>query len=162
MSDDLLAGFTTRIEIKACYDYRDDPKDQRGAHGSELHLILACPGGAVIGRIGTGWVTRPLAGPLGAIRPPARRDRPGVDATLHDCYPSGSGIFAHSSTPRDGWEEGDQACCYLGTDKCWVTGGYMISDTLLTKLVEGGDRAAFEFMAELYRDWFAEQPAVTP
>lgn len=160
--NDPLAGFTTRIEIKPSYDYRDDPNDQRGAHGCEMHLILAGPEGVLIGRISTGWVARPLAAHLGAIRPPLRRDRPGMDAPLSDCYPTGSGIFAHSSTARNGWEASESACCYLpDVEQCWITGGYMISDTLLVKLVEGGDQAAFEFLAELYRDWFAGKPEAT-
>ena len=153
-----MTEFTREIKVYASYDHRDEPNDQRGAHGAELVLILRGPLGAIAARISTGWVSQPLAGSYVPGRgKQLRRDKPGVDNGLTDIYPSGSYVGAHSYEPRQHFEQ-DGPCDWLGAAVCYGDGSYMASDKVLELLVAGGSDAAFEHLESLYQSWIADRP----
>lgn len=157
---DPLDGFTTRIEIKSGYDYRDDPNDQYGAHGAELHLILTGPLGVIVARISTGWMSAPIVGPYIRGGKQVRSSKPGMDDGLIGVYPSGNDVLAHSPTAREHWNPNGGECPYTGDSYCWTTGGLLVANDVLAKLIAGGDKAAFEFLAECYAEWFVVETAV--
>lgn len=146
------------IRILASYDYRDDPNDTRGAHGTDIMLVTKGPAGAITCRISTGWVARPLArGYLRGADRQQRNHKPGVDAALADCYPTGAGIASHSATQdRDYWS-GPGPCDVLG-GFCYGDTGFLVSDDILLALVEGGDEAAFAKLDEFYAEWLGPEP----
>lgn len=144
------------IRAYAGYDYRDEPDDQRGAHGLDLMIITKGPLGAVTCKIGTGWMLRPLAHGIVGRGPQERRDKPGVDRTLAG-GPSGFGVASHSLTQdRDWWSE-TGPCEILEAATCWGETGYLVSDSVVEALVAGGDVAAFARLDELYAAWLGPE-----
>lgn len=155
-----MTAFTREIRVLPGYDHRDEPGDNRGAHGAEIVLILRGPRGAIAAKISTGWVSRPLAGNYAHGRgEQARRGKPGVDSTLATIYPSGSYVGAHSYEPREGFEK-DGPCDWLGSAVCYGTGGFMASDKVVEILVAEGSDAAFEHLESLYRSWIESSAVV--
>ena len=148
-------ALTREIKIIAGYDYRDEPNDQRGAHGAELILILRGPLGVIAAKISTGWVARPVIGHVVHGRPQRRREKPGVDDGVRDCYPSGSYVGSHTPARIGDDEENGGACSWLGTDVCYGTGGYLAGDKVLELLVTQGSDAAFDHLEGLYESWIA-------
>jgi hypothetical protein len=145
------------IRAYAGYDYRDEPHDDRGAHGLDLMLITKGPLGAITCRISTGWMLRPLV--LGMVRgdPQKRRKKPGVDGRTADLWPSGSGVTSHSLTKeRDYWSE-IGPCDVLGVEACWGDTGYVVADEVLWSLIFGGDEAAFAKLDEFYTSWLGPE-----
>jgi hypothetical protein len=157
-TSDPLAGFTTAIQIRPGYDHRDDLRGTRGAHGTSLWLSLTGNAGAVVAEISLGWMERPLEGPFVPGGPQRRRSKPGVDYTLGDSYPSGAQVVAHMRR-REGKATLESSTCeWLGGKPCYFGGaGFNIADDVLTALIRGGDREAFEFMAGLYAAWLGEK-----
>ena len=155
---DPLDGFTTRIDVRPAYDHRDEPG--KGANGAELELILTGPLGAIVSTINTGWVLRPVNGPLGSERPLTnRRDKPGVDHGLTTVFPSGHGTWARSKTPPESRIAGSGFCPYIGEEQCYTDGSFMTTDRVLHALIEGGHQAAFAVLAELYQAWLVDAAA---
>jgi hypothetical protein len=140
------------------YDYRDDPNDQRGAHGLDLTLIAKGPEGAITARVGTGWMLRPLAGRyVRSSGPQARHELPGVDAGLHGGYPTGGPVVSHVPTRLKDWWQSSGPCDVLGLDECFGDIGYLVGDDVLKALIEGGDEAAFAKLDEIYRAWILDE-----
>lgn len=151
-----MTGFKREIRVIPGYDHRDEPGG-RGADGCDLVLTLTGDLGAIVARVDTGWMTRPLAGDLirGAVQ--QRRPKPGIDANLVGCYPSGGGMYAHSPVQHDGFESESDECPYLDGKPCWCYGVLGGADGVLERLVSGGSDAAFELMAEFYQSWLVER-----
>lgn len=154
MSDD----FKREIKILPAYDYRDEPGDQRGAGGARMIFILRGPLGAISASINTGWVARPLLGRWIQGGNNQRADRPGVDRTLADLYPSGDYVGAHSPVCREGFDESPGACDWLDSAECYISGSYLAAKTVLETLVTGGSDAVWEHLAELYHGWIVDRP----
>lgn len=153
--------FTHEIKILPSYDHRDDPNDHRGAGGAELVLILRGPLGAIVAKVNTGWVTRPLIGHyMPGLKRQNRRDKPGVDARLTDVYPSGAYVGSHSYVPRDNCTDANGPCDWLGGAVCYGDGSYTMADEILRLLIEQGSDAVFTRLEELYRSWIADRPVV--
>lgn len=156
-----MSDFQREIRFCAGYDYRDDPKDQRGAHGAELHFILRGPLGAISAVVSTGWMLRPLTGRyMRHDGPQDRRDKPGVDGRLNDCFPRGAYILSHALVQRQDWWSGPSDCDILG-GKCYGDIGYTVSDTFLDRLLRDGEEGAFAFLAELHDAWLSGDPKET-
>lgn len=157
---DASPEFTREIKIMSSYDYRDDPNDLRGAHGSDINLILRGPLGAISAKISTGWVSAPLTGHYrhgaGAQE---RSSRPGVDWGVRDVYPSGSYVGSHSYLPREA-SDASGPCTWLGAAVCYGDGSYTGADEILELLVAGGSDAVFARLEELYQSWIADRPVV--
>ena len=154
--------FTREIHMRPSYDHRDEPADQRGAHGVDIVFTLRGPLGAIVGEISTGWMSRPLVGRH--TRGAGTQDRssgPGVDRGVADLYPTGRVISLHAAEQRrDYWIQSPD-CDVLGTGPCWNDGSYSIADGLLKALVAEGSDGAWRFLQELYYDWLPAE-AVTP
>ena len=155
-----MSEFTRQIRVRASYDYRDDPNDQRGANGAELVLILKGEIGAVTTNIMTGWMARPLIGLYVPGQPQVRLDKPGPDVDLRDGYPIGAEVVAHSFEPRKGFELGRGPCDILESAICYPASSYLAGDKVLELLITGGDDAAFEHLAEIYQRWIVDKPIV--
>ncbi len=155
-----MTEFTREIKVTASYDHRDDPSDQRGAHGAELVLILRGPLGAIAAKIMTGWMSAPLIGHyrhgFGAQQ---RAAKPGVDNSVPDVYPNGAYVGSHSYLPRE-YSSQNGPCDWLGTAVCYSDGSYTAADKVLELLVSGGSDAAFEHLETLYSSWIAERPVI--
>jgi hypothetical protein len=152
-----MNGFTRQIRIRDGYDYRDDPKEQRGAHGMEIQFILRGPLGAITTAIGTGWMARPLRGSYNrGMGPQNRYDRPGVDGRLSDHFPTSQGIGSHCLEQRREYWFGPQDCDVIG-GQCYGDHGYMVGDTFLAKLLGEGQEVAWAFLEELHNDWLVAE-----
>lgn len=150
-----MTEFKREIQVRPGYDRRDEGG---GADGCDLTLILAGELGAITAGIDTGWMVRPLVGRMVRGSVQERRDAPGIDAGLVNCYPSTRGAYAHSPVRLPGFESERDACPWLGDRQCWYF-GHMSADDVLKALVSGGSDAAFEVMAGLYKSWLVDRVA---
>lgn len=150
-----MSDFTREIKIYPSYDYRDEPGDQRGAHGADMVLILRGPLGVIAAKISTGWMAFPLAGSFIPGREQRRRSGPGLDAGGWDIYPSGSYVGYHTLHRGRSYDSETASCEYLGGETCYGDGSYTASDEVLRRLVAGGSDLAFEHLEQLYQVWIA-------
>lgn len=154
-----MSEFTREIKIYPSYDHRDEPDDQRGAQGCDLMLILRGPLGAIAARISTGWMADPLVGRYVRGAGKQRRlGKPGVDAGVADCYPSGTYVGSHYLKRRGEYDVRKEECEYLNGAECYGDGSYVAADEVLLKLTTGGSDAAFEHLEHLYQVWIVEEP----
>lgn len=156
----MSTNFTREIKFLPAYDYRDEPGDQRGAGGARMIFILRGPLGAISASINTGWVARPLVRHWIQGGNNQRADRPGVDRTLADIYPSGDFVGAHSPVCREDFDESPGTCDWLDSGECYISGSYLAANKVLEVLVGGGSDAVWEHLAGLYQGWIADKPAV--
>jgi len=163
----LPEGFTTAIEAKAGYDYRDDPADQRGCRGLELIFILRGPdGGGITWELLTGWMARPVretGWSIFARRAPKRSSKPGLDIIL-ESGAHGADLMAgpvdlhYPSQMHDWWLGPDDGCRVIaGGGACWGDRGYVVGDKVLEALVADGDTGVWRELLEIYRAWTAPE-----
>lgn len=157
----MSTDFTREVKILPAYDYRDESGDQRGAGGTRMIFILRGPSGAIGASVNTGWVARPLLHHWVQGGNNQRADRPGVDRTLADLYPSGDYVGAHSFVCREGFDESPGACDWLDSGECYISGSYLAAKEVLGLLVTGGSDAVWEHLTKLHQEWIADRPIVT-
>lgn len=162
------ADFTTRINIKPSFDHRfDSEKWQRGCGSMTIEFALVGPLGAVTSWIDTGWMFEPLTEiptgyggvPRGPWSNPVRASgKVGPDVLSRGWErPMAGPISCHAATPPKGkeWFTAVDGCEFFNGAACYGDTGYLVGDTFLARLGEGGDEAGFTYLREIHDDWLA-------
>lgn len=127
----------------AYHKIHDDPNQNYGVHGVELHFILSGDQGAVIFRIFTRWMLPQTY---------EYWDQLGIGPRQKDSECSDAGVLFHSVKPSyEGHEPSEDCCPYLGKP-CYQDIGYLMSREPRDLLVSKGDEAVWEWMERTYRE----------
>lgn len=136
------------------FDYRDEKNDHRGAAGVNVLFVYRQGDLALTARINTGWMLRPLTTSYARSNgPQSRRDKPGLDAGLRDSYPTGHRVDIHALQPIKDWWHVTESCDFLGNQKCYNDGGYLVADEFLKVLIAEGNEGAWKWMADTIAEW---------
>lgn len=167
-----MPEFTTVIGIKPSFDHRFDPeKWQRGCGSMRLVFTLGGPLGFITASVDTGWMYQPLIGrPTGfggAPRGPWGGEARALGKVGHDVIsrgherPLAGPIACHAAAPPAGkeWFTSADGCELIPGGTCYGDQGYLVGDTFLARLAEGGDEAGFGFLREIHDDWLAAEQA---
>lgn len=132
------------VTFSAAWDKRsDDPYENRGINGVEIHFVLRGPEGAVYFPVMTSWMLPEVDEwhrELAQANPSLNR---AVQRAL--CAP----FSLHSPTPREGWERTEK-CDFLGVP-CWSeSSGYTAPDVIWEKMLREGDEAFWKELEEIY------------
>lgn len=130
----------------AYHKIHEDPSQNYGVHGVEIHFILSGDEGAVVFRI----FTR-------AMLPQTYeywRDR-GIQARVEDGKFDDGGVLFHSAKPMYEGQEGpsEDVCPHIGKP-CYQDIGFTMGREPRDLLVSEGDEAVWKWMERTYRERF--------
>lgn len=133
-----MKDFYKRVEFTpAWHRVHEDPSKNYGVSGVSIHFLLVGENGAISWEIMTGWVlpeTREWWKSRGIV--------PGEMTTA-------GGVGFHYPPERDDLEYLDVgSCSYLGQCRCDV--GFLYGNTMMEKLIEGGEDALWAEMIVAY------------
>lgn len=165
-----MSEFTESIRVRPSFDHRFDPQQwQKGCGSVRVEFTLGGPLGFVTSTIDTGWMSEPLTqvpveygrGWRGPWTNPVRavgKVGPDVFSRDHERPLAGS-ISCHAPKPPAGkeWFTPASGCTLIEGGVCYGDTGYLVGDTFLSRLAEGGDEAGFSYLREIHDDWLADE-----
>ena len=132
----------------AYHKVHDDPRQNCGVHGVEIHFIASNPLGAVIFRIFTGWMLPETV---------QWWKRRGIDGRRDpERDPSDAGVIFHSGAPMyEGHECSEDDCPYIGKP-CYQDIGFTLGEEPLRLLRCKGDEAVWAWLDHEHESRFAK------
>jgi hypothetical protein len=147
-------SYIREVRIIPSYDHRTgSPSEKLGGGASGLRIAFFLVNedrtAAIEWSLHTGFVKNPLAGSLNPYS--GRREKPGIDESLRDLYPSAGGVVWHYSHPVEEYMEStaQSGCTLIASGVCYGDTGYLIGDSVMDALFDGGQEAVFARLEEL-------------
>ena len=143
-----MTEFQHRITFAPAFDKRnpDDPSKDYGVHGAEAHFALIGPAGAITFTLYTGWhlpevIGKPEMG-IGGFRY-------GKALVEQGHYPMPAMVSYHSPVQVEDYEQGHDACEWIGGAPCFGDGTF-ICDDAFEALIRGGTDGLWKHLEGWY------------
>lgn len=128
------------IRFAAAFDKRDEnPHNNYGVHGVDLHFALIGSKGAISFTVFTNWNL-----------PHVQAERNEQDA------PIGADISYHSYTEKYDGQTPTDKCSLLDNKPCYCDGSGLAADDLMRILIEQGSEGVWKELENWYRDKLGE------